>query len=135
MKTPHLIVAVLCCVLALVRVLGLHLHAPAHDVHEYVASAHHAQSDHHDLAHSRIVSGFDDHAGAHMDGAEIDAESPDETTGKLPALTILALFVVCTFVLLVSIWKTVARPFSPDLSPPRRRLYVLPLSQAPPLAR
>jgi len=134
MKTPHLIVAALCCVLALLRVLGIHLHAPVHDVHEYVASAYHAQSDHHELAHSRIVSGFDDHAGAHLASAEIDAESPDETTGKLPSLTALALFVVCAFVLLGSIWKKVARPFSPDLPPPRRRLYVLPLSQAPPLA-
>ncbi|MCH9829672.1 MAG: hypothetical protein K0U79_18240 [Gammaproteobacteria bacterium] len=136
MRTSHIIVALLlCCALALVRVLGVHVHL-AHDADDHAAAAYSVgvHADDHDVGVSQIVSEFSDHVDAHLIQGEIDAESPDETTGKLPSLDLLALLVFCAIALLISARRGTASRAAYDPPPPWQRSYILPLSQAPPLA-
>ncbi len=129
-STPIILVLLLCCVLALARMLGVHAHV-AHQ-HAVVVEAVEVDHDHdHGVAH--IVSGFDNHAESHLTHAEIDADTADKTSGKLPSLLLFAI-IACVAAFLVPArqgtrWETRYR--SPPL---RRKPHVLPLSQAPPLA-
>lgn len=141
MSSSRVIVALLlCCVLVLMRVMGVHVHV-VQDPHEQAVPSSlsaHAQwpgehSHHH--AASRLVSEFGDHVAAHLNGAEVDADSPAETTGKLPSQwssQLLVALVFCLATLLIP--ARGRRTLRPDYTPPapRRTPHVLPLSQAPP---
>jgi len=135
MSTPRIHIALLlCCVLALVRVLGIHVHM-AHTDHDQGAATHDFRAQLHDSGRWLPVNELGDHADAHIIGAEIDADSPQETTGRLPSQDLLALTLVCAFALLIIVRRTAIRSLlTVDSPPPRRKCYVLPLSQAPPRA-
>lgn len=131
MKSPRIIVALLlCCALALARILGVHAHA-AHE-QPHAPTAHATATAQHEHGAVRVVSGFDDHADAHATGGDIDADAPDKHSGKLPSMVVLALVgAFVAFVLpvrLPTVW-----PLAYGAPPLRRRPHVFPPSQAPPL--
>ncbi|MFA5938718.1 MAG: hypothetical protein WC809_05120 [Sinimarinibacterium sp.] len=130
MTSPRIILALLlCCALALARVLGVHVHV-AHEAHEHATDALVVDHDH---GEARIVSELGDHADDHLIHADVDADSADKTSGKLPS-PVLLVIAACIAAFLLPLrgdtdWRSI---YDPPAS--RRRSHVLPLSQAPPLA-
>ncbi|MFP5306763.1 MAG: hypothetical protein ACLGI7_13190 [Gammaproteobacteria bacterium] len=132
MKSTRMIVAlVLCCALALARMLGIHVHV-AHEHPTTVEEMDVGHDHEHDHGVARVVSEID-HLDSHLSHAEVDADTADTTAGKLPSLMLLAL-AVCVATLLVAARQRVRWRACYESPPLRRRPHVLPLSQAPPLA-
>lgn len=133
MDMPRIFVALLlCCALALTRVMGVHVHvAPeAHGSASAVLGDHGTEHEH---GVARVVTEVGDHAEDHLSHAVVDADTPDKTSGKLPSLILLALAATISAFLMTGRHASFRRA-SYDPPPPRRRWHVLPLSQAPPLA-
>ena len=132
MKSSRIILALLLCsALALARMLGVHVHV-AHP-HAIAVEMPDAGHDHdHDHGAARVVSELGDHADSHLSHAELDADSADQTPGKLPSLLLLA-FASCVAAFLMSARRRMHWRVRYESPPLRRRSHVLPLSQAPPL--
>lgn len=140
-RLPPLIVLMLCLLLALTRVLGLHAH--------YMPSSHHdaaaalqtldAQALEHDHDHSHDHSGLiaetaSDHLAVHMAHGEVDADSPDKTTGKLPPMLMIGLLSAIAGLLLLPRRAPRHADARREHRNQRRWTHFKPLSHAPPLA-
>lgn len=90
----------------------------------------------HDHGHSHDLTFeiADDHLATHMAHGEVDADSPDKTTGKLQSVLTIAL--LSTIVLLLFLPRQPPLYFSVrrEHRPRRRWTHFKPLSHAPPLA-
>ncbi|MEW6166365.1 MAG: hypothetical protein AB1651_01480 [Pseudomonadota bacterium] len=125
-----IVTLVLCCALALARMLGIHVHV----AHEHPIAVEEMDVDHdHEHDHVAWVGGEIDHIDSHLSHGEVDADTADTTAGKLPSPVLLALAAGIA-ALLVSGRQRVRWRASYQSPPLRRRPHVLPLSQAPPLA-
>lgn len=124
------LVFILCALLVLARGLGLHVHHE-HSDHHHSASAETAPAhSHYDLT-SEIAGG---HLAEHMAHGEVDADSPDKTTGKFQS--VLAIALLCAIVALLFLPRPLPQYFSVrrEHRPRRRWTHFKPLSHAPPLA-
>lgn len=131
MKSSRIILALLlCCALALARMLGVHVHV----AHQHAIAVETLDADHgHEHGTARVVSELGDHTDSHLSHAELDADSADQTPGKLPSLLLLA-FASCVGAFLIPVPRRMRWRMRYESPPLRRRSHVLPLSQAPPLA-
>lgn len=131
MKSSRIIVALLlCCALALARMLGIHVHIAHQDVTTVeILDAEHG----HEHGAARVVSELGDHTDSHLSHAELDADSADQTPGKLPSSLLFA-FASCVAAFLIPARRRMHWRVRYESPPLRRRSHVLPLSQAPPLA-
>lgn len=92
------------------------------------------EAEHHD--HSTLfVSGHDEsHSESHLSHGDVDIGAPDITAGKLPTMPLLLALLGTAFAfLLLPRTSPMVRP-APYVPIHRRRVHVLPPSQAPPLA-
>lgn len=122
------IVALVCSCLLLLQALGVHAHAiPATQVHEQLALDAHE--------HYAVVSGLDSHhATAHVKDGAADVE-PAKVSGKgAPTLILLALLGAAFLFSFLSAPRSIAMPALSPVPIRRRGGYLLPPSQAPPLA-
>lgn len=130
---PLPLVVMLCLLLVLARGMGLHAHHELSDHHHSTPSVgvdHEHGHSHHDLT-SEMAG---DHLAVHMAHGEVDADSPDQTTGKLPSTLLIAL--LSAIVTLLFVPRQAPRYLSVrrEHRPRRRWTYFQPLSHAPPLA-
>lgn len=130
-----LVVLLMCCTLVLMRALGVHVHLPL-DGHGHGESSQGMHSRHHHEPLANVLLEHDaEHAQAHLEHGEIDAEPADEMPGKLASTPLFMALLATAFLFLAATasgrqaWPSVARP--PGW---RRWLHVLPPSQAPPQA-
>lgn len=130
---PLPLVVMLCLLLVLARGLGLHAHHELSD-HDHSASSVEVAHDHEHSHHDLTAEMAGDHLAVHMAHGEIDADSPDKSTGKLPSTLMIAL--LSAIVTLLFVPRQVRLYFSVrrEHRPRRRWTYFQPLSHAPPLA-
>lgn len=122
------IVALVCSCLLLLQALSMHAHAiPATQVHVQLAPDAHG--------HLAVVSGLDSHhATAHaMDGA-VDVESAKVSRKGALTLILLALLGAAFLFGFLPAPRSIAMPALSPVPIRRRGGYLLPPSQAPPLA-
>lgn len=107
-----------------------HLEQP-HDPSAPVLAA-----EHHDHGFTLLVSEHDPaHSESHLSHGDLDIGAPDMTTGKLPTMPLLLALIGTVLVLLaLAGTRATVRPAPYSVPTHRRRIHVLPPSQAPPLA-
>lgn len=122
---------VVCFALVAARLLGVH----AHLEHPHDLSAAQA-AEHQDHGVRLLVSAHDPaHSESHLSHGDVDLAAPDMTAGKLPTMSLLlALIGSVFFFLALPGARETARPAPYRVPTHRRRIHVLPPSQAPPLA-
>lgn len=140
-RLPPFIVLMLCLLLALTRVLGLHAHHMPSSHHEAAAAlqtldAHALEHEHeHGHDHSGLIAETaSDHLAVHMAHGEVDADSPDKTTGKLPPMLMIGLLSAIAVLLLLPRRAPRYADARREHRHQRRWTHFKPLSHAPPLA-
>lgn len=107
-----------------------HLEQP-HDPSAPVLAA-----EHHDHGFTLLLSEHDPaHSESHLSHGDLDIGAPDMTAGKRPTTPLLLALIGTIFVLLaLPRTRATVRPAPYRVPTHRRRIHVLPPSQAPPLA-
>lgn len=142
MRYTRLIVLWLIVSLALIRVMGVHVHAHGHvpgqsaasavDVHTFDAGIH--REHHGGDAASGVSVSAGDHLEAHVEHGDRDVDSPDEV-GKWPKFGWnLALLAVALALLWLPPPPLLRSFVAPLARASRRPAYFTPPSQAPPLS-
>jgi hypothetical protein len=123
---------VVCFALVAARLMGVHAHLE--QPHDPSAPA--LATEHHDHGLRLLVSAHDPaHSESHLSHGDVDIAAPDMTAGKLPTMSLLLALIGAIFVLLaLPRTRATVRPAPYHVPTHRRRIHVLPPSQAPPLA-
>lgn len=144
----NILVATLCLLLIMARVMGMHAHQPGsgHSHDQVLLTDHHAMTvgsqwhEHGGSAEAaerlpKAANQFSgEHLSAHLASGEIDLDVPDKTSGKLPSLFFVALLLAFSTLAFGDSKSPATRLWRAPTTGRRRWTFFTPHSHAPPAA-